>query len=231
VFDAVHAHGGIVVLDAVQALGKVPVDLGASGAVAAALSAHKIGGPTGVGAAWVAAGVPVVPVLDGGAQERGVRAGTENIIGIVGFGAAAEGVRARLGAMAAVGARRDRIERALRAIEHVVVNGAERERVATACHASVCGAAGEELVAALDLEGFCVASGPACSSGRPGPSASMLALYPDEPWRAASALRITLGPETTDEQVARFASVLPATIARVRDASSHSITVSRFSML
>jgi cysteine desulfurase len=216
VADRLHACGGALVLDAVQALGKVPLDLGASGAKAAALSAHKIGGPAGVGAAWIADGAREEPQASGGAQERGVRAGTENLVGIVGFAAAAAEIPARLAAMPAIGARRDRIERALREIQGVVINGAECERVATACHASVRGAAGEEMVAAFDLEGFCVSAGPACSSGRPGASTSMRALYPEEPWRAESALRITLGPSTTDAEVDAFVAVMPGLLARVR---------------
>jgi cysteine desulfurase len=216
VAEVARSRGGVVVLDAVQALGKVPVDLATTGAVAAALSAHKIGGPAGVGAAWLAAGLRLAPQLGGGGQEQGLRAGTENVLGVVGFGAAARDLAARLAAMPAVAARRDRIEGALLAQPGVVVNGAERPRVATACHVSVRGVAGEELVAALDLDGFCVSAGPACSSGRPGPSPSLRALYPDEPWRAASALRLTLGPETTDDEVEAFVAAIPRTLARVR---------------
>lgn len=214
--DVGRAAGALLVLDCVQAFGKVPLDLGASGAVAAALSAHKIGGPTGVGAAWVSAGVRVATLTAGGAQERGARAGTENLLGIVAFGAAADEVPARLAAMPRVALLRDRVEEALRRLDGVTINGAERTRVATACHASLRGVAGEELVAALDLEGFCVSSGPACASGRPEPSASMRALYPDEPWRAASALRVTLGPETTEKEVEAFIDVLGPVVARVR---------------
>lgn len=219
VVEVVRPLGAVVVVDAVQALGKIPVDLGASGAVAAALSAHKIGGPAGVGAAWISAEVSVSPRMTGGAQERGLRAGTENVLGIVGFEAAVRELPQRLSAMPAIAARRDRIEHALLGLGDVVINGQERERVATACHASLRGVVGEELVAALDLEGICVSSGPACSSGRPGPSMSMQALYPDEPWRAMSSLRITLGPEVNDADVDGLIAVLPDVVARVRDRS------------
>ncbi len=212
--DAVHTVRGVLVVDAVQALGKVVIDAPSSGAAAMAFSAHKIGGPTGVGAAWFAAEARVRVVSGGGGQERGLRAGTENVLGIIGFGAAADEVATRLEAGTSIRVRRDRIEATLRAMPGVVVNGAERERTATACHVSMRGVAGEEIVAALDLEGVCASSGPACSSGRPGPSASMLALYPTDPWRAASALRVTLGVETTDEDVDGFLGAFARVIAR-----------------
>ena len=95
-------------------------------------------------------------------------------------------------------------------------HGIERERVATASHVSIRGLSGQELVAALDLEGLCVSSGAACSSGRAEPSESLLRLYPGEAWRADGALRVTLAPCTTDAEAARAAEVIPALIARVR---------------
>jgi cysteine desulfurase len=214
--DALRGVGGVVVVDAVQALGKVAIDAPSSGAIAMAFSAHKIGGPVGAGAAWIAADARVRGAAGGGGQERGLRAGTENVVGIVGIGAAAAEVRARVNAMERVRGLRDRIESVMRGVDGVAVNGAERERVATACHVSVRGIAGEELVAALDLEGVCVSSGPACSSGRPGPSASMRALYPDEAWRASSAVRVTLGVETTAEDVDTFLAAFERSLARFR---------------
>jgi cysteine desulfurase len=214
--DEIRAARGVLVVDAVQALGKLPLDAPSSGATAMAFSSHKIGGAPGVGAAWLAADARIRVLSTGGGQERGLRAGTENVPGIVGFGAAAREVPARVRAMSSVQARRDRIEAELRSVAGVVVNGAERERVATACHVSMRDVAGEEIVAALDLEKICVSSGPACSSGRPGPSASMLALYPDESWRASSAVRITLGVETTDADVEAFVLAFRRVVARFR---------------
>lgn len=214
--DDAHAHKATLVVDAAQALGKVPLDVATLGAAAVALSAHKIGGPAGVGALWLRAGERVTQRVLGGGQERGVRAGTENALGIVGFGAAASVLRQRLDAMPAVAARRDRIEAALRAITGVTVNGATRERVASACHVTVAGVEGQELVAALDLEGIEVSSGAACSSGRAEPSESLVRMYAGEGWRALGALRVTLGPEVDDDAVARVCAALPETIARVR---------------
>lgn len=214
--DACARVKATLVIDAVQALGKVPLDVGVTGAAAVAFSAHKIGGPTGVGALWLAAGARVVQRVRGGGQERGVRAGTENMLGVVGFGAAASTVARRLAAMSAVARRRDVIERAVLSSGDALVNGIERERVATASHVSIRGLSGQELVAALDLEGFCVSSGAACSSGRAEPSESLLRLYPGEAWRAEGALRVTLAPDTTDAEAERAAEVIPALIARVR---------------
>lgn len=214
--DVAHARGATLVVDAAQALGKIPLDVATLGAAAVALSAHKIGGPAGVGALWLRAGERVVQRVTGGGQERGVRAGTENALGVVGFGAAAAVVRERLDAMPAVAARRDRIEATLRAVGGVTVNGATRPRVATACHVTVAGVEGQELVAALDLEGIEVSSGAACSSGRAEPSESLVRMYPGEGWRSAGALRVTLGPEVDDAAVARACAAMPAVIARVR---------------
>ena len=204
------------VLDAAQMLGKVAVDLSLLGAAAVALSAHKIGGPQGVGALWLRTGERVVQRQTGGAQERGVRAGTENVLGAVGFGAAASTLTERLARMTDVGRLRDRIETALLACGGVVVNGATRRRASTACHVSIEGVHGHELVAALDLEGIEVSSGAACSSGKADPSESLMRLYPEAPWRATSALRVTLGPEVTEGDVDRAIEVIPAVIARHR---------------
>jgi len=214
--DAARDAGATLVVDAAQALGRVSLDLGTLGAAAVALSAHKVGGPPGVGALWLRAGERVAQQVTGGAQERGVRAGTENLPGAVGFGAAASVLRERLAAMPAVAARRDRIEASLRALPGVTVNGAARPRVATACHVTVAGVDGQELVAALDLEGFEVSSGAACSSGRAEPSESLARMYPGEGWRAVGALRVTLGPEVDDGAVERACAAIPAVIARVR---------------
>lgn len=214
------ARGAKVVVDAVQALGKVPLDAPSLGAAAVALSAHKIGGPQGVGALWIAAGERVAQQLTGGGQERGLRAGTENVLGVAGFGAAAREVPSRLAAMGEVAARRDRVERALRAVDGVEVSVGEGDRVATVSHVAVRGCDGAELVAAFDLEGIALSSTAACSSGRSEPSESLLRLFPEAPWRASSALRVSLGPSTTDDEVARFVAAAPGVIARLRAAHS-----------
>jgi cysteine desulfurase len=208
------ARGARWVLDGVQALGKVPAAVAEGGADAVTFSAHKLGGPSGVGALWARGAGGLATVMPGGGQERGLRGGTENLLGIVGFGAAAGEVEGRLASMAAVAARRDVVERAL-----VALGGApsitRRERVATACHVAwPTGVTGPELVAAFDLEGVSVSAGSACSSGLARPSASMARLYPAEPWRATAALRVSLSPATTDAEVARFVEVARAVLPR-----------------
>lgn len=208
-----NGRGALLVLDAVQALGKVALDLQGSGAVAAALSAHKLGGPAGVGALWLAAGVGIRQRVRGGGQERGVRAGTENLLGAVGFGAAATQAAVRRAAMPAVGALRDRIVAQLVALG-ATVNDDHRPRVDTVAHASWEGLAAQELVAALDLEGFSVSAGAACSSGKVEPSESVLRMYPEAPWRASGALRVSLGPDTTGAEVGAFCEALARVLPR-----------------
>ncbi|MDB4931420.1 MAG: Cysteine desulfurase [Myxococcaceae bacterium] len=208
------ARGARWVLDGVQALGKTPVAVAETGADAVTFSAHKLGGPSGVGALWAREAGGLATVMPGGGQERGLRGGTENLLGIVGFGAAAGQVAARLDAMPRVAAQRDAIERAL------VAGGGSpaivtRPRVATVAHVAwPRGVAGAELVAAFDLEGVSVSSGSACSSGLARPSASMARLYPGEPWRATAALRVSLSPSTTDAEVARFVEVARSVLPR-----------------
>jgi cysteine desulfurase len=117
--------------------------------------------------------------------------------------------------MAAVGARRDRLERGLVALG-AVVNGAEGSRVATVTNVSFANERGDVLVAALDLEGVCVSSGAACSSGVAAPSPVLLAMYAEEPWRAASSVRFSLGPETTDQDVDGALARVERVLARPR---------------
>lgn len=214
--DVCVRHRARWIADAVQAFGKIPIDVRQLGASAVALSAHKIGGPTGCGALWLQPGERVTQQIRGGGQERGLRAGTENLLGAIGFGVAAESIGDRLSQMPAIARRRDAIEGCLRAIDGVEINAANRPRVATCVHASVRDGAGDELVASLDMEGICVSSSAACSSGKAEPSESLLRLYEGEIWRAKNALRVTLGPENSDAEVERVVELLPKVIARVR---------------
>ncbi len=208
-------HEARVFVDASQALGKVEVDLKDVSVDAVAFASHKIGGPAGAGALVVRRGVPFEARTFGGGQERGRRAGSLDPVAHAGFGAACRAVGSRLEAMVGIAARRDRLERAL-VHEGARVNRADLPRVATVTNVSVPSWRGDVLVAALDVEGLCVASGAACSSGVAEPSAVIRALFEnaaDRDERAASALRVSIGPETTDEEVsaasAIFASVLP----------------------
>ncbi len=209
------AVGATMVVDATQALGRLPIRLEDLPAVAAlALASHKIGGPSGAGALWVRRDWPLQPQLVGGGQERGRRPGTQHAPTLAGFGAACAEVCERLAEMPLVAARRDRLEHALREAG-ARINGVEYPRVATVVNASVPGWRGEELVAALDLEGVCGSAGAACSSGVAGASPTVAALYPDEPWRARATLRLSLGPEVTDADVTAAIAVLKTVLARV----------------
>lgn len=205
-----------LVVDATQALGKVEVDVGALGATAVAFASSKIGGPPAAGALWISRDSALIPQLVGGAQERGRRAGSPDPAALAGFGAAAERVPARLAAMPDVAARRDRLEAALVDLG-ASVNG-EGLRVATVTNVAVPGWNGSRLVAALDLEGLCVSHGAACSSGVDAPSPVIAAMYPDAPWRAASALRVSLGEATTDDDVDRAIAIFRDVIPRKRPA-------------
>ena len=208
------ARGVTLFVDGTQAFGKVPIDVSSAGADLVALASHKMGGPSGAGGLWARRGVDVAPVLAGGAQERGRRPGSPDVLALVGFGAAARGVGGRLASMTGVSRRRDRLEAGL---VHAggVVNGEAGPRVATVTNVSFAGRRGDTLVAALDLEGVCVSSGAACSSGLAEPSRVLAAMYAErDAWRAAAALRASLGPETTDDDVDGALEALARVLAR-----------------
>lgn len=180
--------GALVHCDAVQAAGKVPVDMHALGIDYLSLAAHKLGGPTGVGALIVRAGAPFRPSRFGGGQETNRRAGTENLSGIVGFGAAADEARNGL-----VPALRDRAEAALLAIApQARVFGAGASRLPNTTYISMPGVPAETQVMALDLAGVCVSAGSACSSGKVHRSAVLAAMGVEDA-EAGSAIRISFG--------------------------------------
>ena len=211
--EACVAAGARMFVDATQALGKVPVSVLEVPADALALAAHKIGGPAGAGALFARRGRDIAPLLAGGAQERGRRPGTPDAVAHAGLGAACAEVGGRLAAMPAIAERRDRLEAALLELG-AVRNAPTAPRVATATNVSVRGWKGETLVAALDIEGVCASSGAACSSGLSEPSPVIAAMHPGELWRAASALRLSLGPETTDVEIEQAIGVLRAVLPR-----------------
>lgn len=211
--EACQRVGARVFVDATQALGKVPIDVRALGADALAIASHKAGGPAGAGALWVRRGVDVDAVLSGGAQERGRRPGSPDLLACVGFGAACTVIGQRLETQPRLAALRDRWEVAVRTLGGVI-NASDAPRVATVVSASFRDRRGDDLVAAMDLEGVCVSSGAACSSGLSEPSAVLRAMYPDEPWRATGALRSSFGPETTETDVEFAAAALGRVLAR-----------------
>ena len=206
--------------DAVQALGKLPVDLEAVPVDYASFSAHKLGGPKGAGALYVRPGARLVPLLCGGPQERRRRAGTENVAGIAGFGAAAQAAAAELGEAAPRLARlRDRLWSGIAStVPDAHANGVPAPRVTNTLNVAFAGADGSALVEALDLEGIAVAGGSACASGSAAPS-HVLAAMGLPPEQSMGALRFSLGCETREQDVEHVLAVLPALVARVRAAA------------
>jgi cysteine desulfurase len=198
----VHAAGGLLHVDAVQGPGRIPCDFKSLGADLMTLSAHKIGGPQGVGALVRRDGLSLDPLVRGGGQERGARAGTENVAGIVGFGAAAEAARKAFPEEAArMAALRDRVEDGIRAITpQAVVFGSDVPRLPNTTLLGFAGLKAETAVIAFDLDGVAVSSGAACSSGKVTPS-HVLAAMGVSPELAGSAIRVSTGYATTDEDV------------------------------
>ena len=201
-----HEAGGVLHVDAVQAAGRIPCDINAIGADLLTLSGHKIGALKGVGAVVRRdAAVPFpAPLIRGGGQERGARAGTENVAGIAAFGAAAAAALVDLGAEAGdMRALRDRLEAGLRsASPDIVVFGAGAERLPNTTLFALNGMKAETAVIAFDLEGVAVSSGAACSSGKVQPS-HVLAAMGVPPELARAAVRVSLGPTTTQSEIDR----------------------------
>jgi cysteine desulfurase len=203
------ARGVRLHVDAVQAFGKIPLD-GAPFDLCS-LSAHKIGGPKGVGALAVRPGVSLRPLVFGGKQERGLRAGTENVAAIVGFGAAATLARPDEG----VAARRELLWRGLEALGGARRHGPRHGCLPNTLNVAFAGARGETLVAALDLEGVAVSVGSACAAGSAEPSHVLQAIGLD---RAASGdgIRFSLGAGTTEEEIEHAVAIVKRVVGRIR---------------
>ena len=197
---------GLAVSDMTQAFGKVPVAFDWSGVEMALISAHKLGGPKGIGALVIRRGLDVVSLIKGGGQEMGRRSGTENIPGIAGFGAAAEAAARDLdgGVWARVAELRTFLETSLEGPDNpTILVGKDSKRLPnTACLVTP-GWKGETQVMALDLAGFAVSAGSACSSGKVRESAVLRAMGYG-PGEADCAIRVSLGPTTTEDDVGRF---------------------------
>lgn len=198
------ALGCHVHTDAVQAAGRMPLQFRELDVDTMALSAHKIGGPKGIGALVVRDANRLAPLIAGGGQERRRRAGTENVAAIAGFGAAASAAMEELDGVGRIAALRDRLEHAVRAVTpQVVVVGASAARLPNTSLIAMPGLSAEMLVIKLDLAGFAVSAGAACSSGKVGASTVLQAMgLPDA--IARGAVRISLGAETRDEDIERF---------------------------
>jgi cysteine desulfurase len=206
--------------DAVQAAGKIPIDVNKIGCDLLTISGHKIHGPQGVGALYVRKGTQLEPMLYGGSHERSRRAGTENVAGIVGLGKAAELALAGFerGDDLRMTAARDRLERELLEIEATDLNGEGAPRIPNTTNIYFDGIEGESLVIALDLKGLAVSTGAACSSGAIEPSHVLTAmgLRPD---RAKASIRFSLGKQNTSQDVDFALGLVPETVGRLRDLS------------
>ena len=212
-----HAHGVLFHCDAVQAAGRLPLDVGTLGVDLLSLSAHKCYGPKGVGALYVRTGTPLGAVVYGGPQESGRRAGTENVAGIVGFAAAFAATEAeRSREMRRLEELRDRLEREiLAAIPSCVVNAAGAPRLGTIASLAFEGIDAMELLVALDLAGISVSTGSACAAGAAERS-HVLAALGARAWIRRGTLRFSLGRQTTEQDVERLTRMLPAAVTTGR---------------
>ncbi|MBI4192906.1 MAG: cysteine desulfurase [Betaproteobacteria bacterium] len=201
--------------DAVQAAGKIAIDFNALNVHAMTLSAHKIYGPKGVGALVLDKRIELKPLISGGGHEQGLRSGTENVPGIVGFGAACELAAQRRQELAPrLSAMRDQLERGLIGIGAAIF-GARTARIPNTSYFAFPGIEGETLVIEIDKAGYAIASGAACSSTSTEPSATLLAMG-IAPELARGAVRVSFGKDNKPGQVEEFLSVLSATVARLR---------------
>jgi cysteine desulfurase len=215
---AARAHGNAVHTDAVQAVGRTPINFRALGVDFLTLSAHKLGGPKGIGALVVRDSASLPALIAGGGQERRRRAGTENVAAIAGFGAAAAAAAsAGVADAARIAALRDALERELVSISpSAVVIGAGAPRLPNTTNVAVPGTSAETLVIALDLAGIAVSAGAACSSGKVGTSHVLQAMGV-APALARAAIRISLGWETTGENIAAFLQAWTQIMNRTRE--------------
>jgi len=208
--------------DAVQALGKIPVDFPGLGAHAMTISAHKIYGPKGAAALVMDKRLQLRPVIHGGGHEQGLRSGTENVPAIVGFGAACELAGRRMQELAKrQEALRGRVEQGLGELGAVIF-GEDAPRIPNTTYFAFKGVVGETLVIELDKGGYAVAPGAACSSANPEPSATLLAMGVD-PELARGAVRFSLGAGNTMEQVDGFLRTLDAVLKRLRNMTAMAV--------
>jgi cysteine desulfurase len=207
--------------DAVQAVGQVPVDFAASGAAALTLTAHKLGGPIGVGALLLGRDVECTPLLHGGGQERDIRSGTLDTPGVVAFSVAVEAaVKNQQEYATRVGALRDNLVAGVRSVvPDAVYNGDPVERLPGNAHFSFPGCEGDALLLLLDAQGIACSTGSACSAGVAQPSHVLLATGAGAE-RARSSLRLTLGHTSTQADVDELVAALPAAVERARRATA-----------
>ena len=216
-----HERGVLFHTDAVQALGKIPVDVEVLGVDLLSVSGHKIHAPKGVGALFVRRGVELAPLINGGSQEGGLRAGTENVAGIAGFAKAAELAVKRLPVMQRVARLRDRLQRGvIKLVDCARVNGDPAHRLPNTLSMSLPGMRGESLVLMLDRKGVALSSGSACKSGSPDPSQALLALGLTAE-EAHCSVRFSLGQGSTEAEI-------DATLAALKEVINESSSAIRF---
>jgi len=220
-----HEHGALMHTDAVQSVGKIPVDVRALGVDLLSLSAHKFNGPKGAGVLWIKRGTRMQPIVTGGKHERNRRAGTENVPAIAGLGVAAHLAAGKLSSEAGrVSALRDRLEAGiLSGVPGTAVNGAPDARVPNTTNISFDRVEAESLLIALDLEGIAVSTGSACSSGTLEPSHVLRAMgLPAH--RTQNSLRFSLGMFSTEDEVDRVVEVLPRLVEKLRGLTRKTVT-------
>jgi cysteine desulfurase len=212
-----HDRGALFHTDAVQSVGKIPVDVRTLGVDFLSLSAHKFNGPKGVGALWIKRGSRVTSILTGGKHERNRRAGTENVPGIAGLGVAAQLAKKKLtGEATRLGALRNRLEEAILAsVPATAINGSREPRVPNTTNISFEAVEAESLLIALDLEGVAVSTGSACSSGTLEPSHVLRAMGLPSP-RTQNSIRLSLGVANNEAEVDFVVSKLPPIVDKLR---------------
>jgi cysteine desulfurase NifS len=203
--------------DATQAVGKIPLDVNELGVDLLTMSAHKIYGPKGVGALYVRKDLEMNPILQGGSQESGMRAGTENVAGIVGMGKAAELATRSIPQMERLRLLRDRLEKSItQLIPDSKLNGDRDDRLPNTLSMVLSGMRGESVVMSLDQKGVCISSGSACRSGSPRPSKTLLAMGLSEE-EAHCTVRISLGLGTTDDEIDRTVTLIKEVIMETKN--------------
>lgn len=214
------SHGVPFHTDAVQAIGKLPIDVKADRVDLLSLSGHKFHGPKGVGALYVRKGTEIEPMIRGGGQERGLRSSTENVPGTVGLGVAAEVARRDLESTCKkMKGLRDRLIREIpQLVPRAYLNGHPTRRLVNNAHFRFDFIEGEGLILQLDLKGVAASTGSACSTGSPDPSHVLLAMGISHE-QAHGSLRLTLGRDNTEEEVDYLVEVLPGVVSRLREIS------------
>jgi len=216
-----HEAGALFHTDAVQSAGKIPIDVGAMGIDLLSMSAHKVNAPKGIGLLYIRKGVKITPLTYGGGHERGIRPGTENVAGIVGFTCALElAVQESAEKGKKLAAMRDRMEKGIEErIPNILFNGRDVPRIPGTSNISIPGVDGEALLFSLDMEGIAVSTGSACTSGEVEPSHVLTAMGRD-PKVAQSSLRFSMGWGTEDDGIDHIINVLPIIVDRLRQISS-----------